>query len=132
MIGYNENSLFSRTDPFVINGFNCICENENLINIFFTFDLRINVISGNHYLHCIEPGQFLDSPEFESSKTGTEDKFKVSLIAATPCRYIFWQRQSLEFLLIKETFLASILSLILARDITNKLYAMNEKVKKIN
>ena len=89
---------------------------------------RVNVISGNHFLHCIEAKQFLDSPEFESSKSGNEDKFKVSLIASTPCRYIFWQRQTLEYLLIKEQFLANVLSLILARDITNKLYAMNEKV----
>ncbi|CAG2173241.1 unnamed protein product [Oppiella nova] len=89
---------------------------------------KVNVISGNHYLHCIESKQFLDSPEFESSKSGTEEKFKVSLIAATSCRYIFWQRQSLEYLLIKQQFLANVLSLILSRDITNKLYAMNEKI----
>ena len=96
------------------------------------FLTRVNVISGNHFLHCIEPKQFLDSPEFESSKSGSEEKFKVSLIAATSCHYIFWQRQTLEYLLIKEQFLGSVLSLILARDITNKLYAMNEKVGSID
>ncbi|XP_054166093.1 popeye domain-containing protein 3-like [Oppia nitens] len=89
---------------------------------------KVNVISGNHFLHCIESKQFLDSPEFESSKLGSDDKFKVSLIAATSCRYIFWQRESLEFLLFKQQYLANILSLILSRDITNKLYAMNEKI----
>ncbi|CAG2116030.1 unnamed protein product [Medioppia subpectinata] len=97
---------------------------SGMIGWYFT----VNVISGNHFLHCIESKQFLDSPEFESSKSGTEEKFKVSLIAATSCRYIFWQRQSLEYLLIKQQFLANVLSLILSRDITNKLYAMNEKI----
>lgn len=47
-----------------------------------------------------------------------------------PCTYILWQRQALDYLLIKETFLATTLNLILARDVTDKLYAMNEKVIK--
>ncbi|XP_076373989.1 popeye domain-containing protein 3-like isoform X1 [Tachypleus tridentatus] len=89
---------------------------------------KVNVMTDHHFLHHIFPKQFLDSPEFESSKAGIEDKFKVSIIASTPCRYIFWQRHSLEYLLIKETHLANVLSVLIARDITSKLYAMNEKI----
>ncbi|XP_067125868.1 popeye domain-containing protein 3-like [Centruroides vittatus] len=89
---------------------------------------KVNVITDHHFLHHIHPKEFLDSPEFESSKSGGDDKFKVSIIAATSCRYIFWQRQNLEYLLIKETYLASVLSVLLARDITTKLYAMNNKI----
>ena len=102
-----------------------------LFSSYSIFDLfRVNVTSNNHYLHSIEPKQFLDSPEFESSKTGKEDKFNVTITASMPCTYVLWQRQALDYLLIKETFLATTLNLILARDVTDKLYAMNEKVIK--
>lgn len=46
----------------------------------------------------------------------------------TPCRYILWQRQNLEYLLVKENFLAAVFALLLERDITSKLYAMNDKI----
>lgn len=89
---------------------------------------RVNVLSGNHFLHHIQAKEFLDSPEFESSRTGVEEKFKVTIVATTCCRCIVWQRQSLEYLLIKETHLSNVLSLLLSRDITRKLYAMNDKM----
>ncbi|XP_054723823.1 popeye domain-containing protein 3-like [Uloborus diversus] len=89
---------------------------------------RAHVISGHHFLHHIQAKEFLDSPEFESSRSGVEEKFKVSIIAINPCRCIVWQRQNLEYLLIKEMHLSNILALLLSRDITRKLYAMNEKM----
>ncbi|XP_042899821.1 popeye domain-containing protein 3-like isoform X1 [Parasteatoda tepidariorum] len=89
---------------------------------------KVNVVSGQHFLHYIQAREFLDSPEFESSRSGVEEKFKVSIIATTPSRCIVWQRQSLEYLLIKETHLSTVLALLLSRDITRKLYAMNEKM----
>ncbi|KAK0047285.1 blood vessel epicardial substance-B, partial [Biomphalaria pfeifferi] len=51
----------------------------------------------------------------------------VSIVAAGLCRYIFWPRQSVEYLLIKEPYLACIMKTLIGRDITNKLYALNEK-----
>lgn len=89
---------------------------------------KVSVLTDHHFLHYIHPRQFLDSPEFESTRPGVDDKFKVSILAVTPCRYLFWQRSNLEYLLIKETQLATVLSLLIARDITSKLYAMNEKI----
>ncbi|GIY80684.1 popeye domain-containing protein 3 [Caerostris darwini] len=89
---------------------------------------KANVISGQHFLHQIQANEFLDSPEFESSRSGVEEKFKVSIIATTPCRAVVWQRQSLEYLLIKETHLSNILALLLSTDITKKLYSMNDKM----
>ncbi|GFR17619.1 popeye domain-containing protein 3 [Trichonephila clavata] len=89
---------------------------------------KANVISGQHFLHQIQANEFLDSPEFESSRSGVEEKFKVSIIATMPCRAIVWQRQSLEYLLIKETHLSNVLALLLSTDITRKLYAMNDKM----
>ncbi|PRD24015.1 UNVERIFIED_CONTAM: hypothetical protein NCL1_44887 [Trichonephila clavipes] len=42
---------------------------------------RANVISGQHFLHQIQANEFLDSPEFESSRSGVEEKFKVSVFS---------------------------------------------------
>ena len=35
-------------------------------------------MSDNQFLHSISPMEFMDSPEFESSRATLEDKFKVS------------------------------------------------------
>lgn len=51
------------------------------------------------------------------------------MIAATTCRYLFWQRSALEYLFVKETYLATVLPTLVAKDITVKLYSMNNKVK---
>ncbi|KAK2159154.1 hypothetical protein LSH36_157g02011 [Paralvinella palmiformis] len=88
----------------------------------------VNVLSNGQFLHQIQERQFLDSPEFESSTHG-EDKFHVSIIAATPCRYICWQRQSLQYFFAKDPYVALVLGHILGRDITNKLYLLNERLK---
>ena len=50
-------------------------------------------------------------------------------MAASSCRYLYWQRTALEYLLVKETYLATVLTTLVARDIATKLYAMNNKVK---
>ncbi|XP_021936870.1 popeye domain-containing protein 3-like isoform X3 [Zootermopsis nevadensis] len=89
---------------------------------------KVNVMSDHQFLHPIMPCEFMDSPEFESSRATTDDKFKVSIIAATSCRYLYWQRSSLEYLFVKETYLATVITTLIARDITTKLYAMNKKI----
>lgn len=89
---------------------------------------KVNVLSDNNFLHPILPCEFLDSPEFESSRASVDDKFKVSIIAASSCRYLYWQRTALEYLLVKETYLATVLTTLVARDIATKLYAMNNKI----
>lgn len=38
---------------------------------------KVNVLSDNQFLHPILPCEFLDSPEFESSRNTVDDKFKV-------------------------------------------------------
>ncbi|CAG5126157.1 unnamed protein product, partial [Candidula unifasciata] len=87
----------------------------------------MHAYSNRCLLHSITEKQFIDSPEFESTCTG-EEKFQVSIVATGMCRYMFWPRQSLEYLLIKEPYLAYVMKVIIGRDITNKLYAINEKV----
>ena len=53
---------------------------------------------------------------------------KVSIVASIACRYICWQRSSLEYLFVKETILANVFSLLVSRDVIHKVYAMNKKV----
>ena len=76
---------------------------------------RINVLNDRAFLHHILPGEFLDSPEFESSGLNVggngsagasveESAFKVTICAAVPSRCIVWQRNTLELLLLKVTF----------------------------
>ncbi|XP_043596683.1 popeye domain-containing protein 3-like isoform X3 [Bombus pyrosoma] len=89
---------------------------------------KVNVLSDSNFLHPILPCEFLDSPEFESSRASVDDKFKVSIVAASSCRYLYWQRSALEYLLVKEAYLATVLTTLVARDIATKLYAMNSKI----
>ncbi|XP_027201562.2 popeye domain-containing protein 3-like [Dermatophagoides pteronyssinus] len=138
---------------------------------------KINVLSKNHFLHSIKPGEFLDSPEWESccchsntikslssssmlvkskeihhsnkinEKTSTsstttdnneeeschrsiidDNRFNVSLIAITQCRILCWNRIQLEYYLAKDKQMNKILNILIGRDITNKLYAMNANI----
>ncbi|XP_066251385.1 popeye domain-containing protein 3-like [Euwallacea similis] len=89
---------------------------------------KVNVLSDNQFLHPILPCEFLDSPEFESSRNTVDDKFKVAIVAASSCRYLYWQRSALEYLFVKDTYIATVLTTLIARDITTKLYAMNNKI----
>jgi len=57
------------------------------------------------------------------------DLFQVSVYADCTCQYLYWPRQSLEYVLLKEPFLATVLNTIMGRDITNKLYALNNRAK---
>lgn len=41
------------------------------------FLLKVNVMWDHQFLHPIMPCEFLDSPEFESSRATTDEKFKV-------------------------------------------------------
>lgn len=85
------------------------------------------VAQDKQYLHPIDSGEFLDSPEFES-RANSENKFKVSIIAQTTCRILYWERSSLEYFFVKETYLATVMGILVAKDITTKLYAMNNKL----
>ncbi len=88
---------------------------------------RLHVLNERAFLHTVEPRQFLDSPEFESSSG--EETFRVTICAAVPSTYIVWQRAELEYLFVKEPYLAQALSAVIARDIADKLYSMNSKLR---
>jgi len=85
------------------------------------------VVSDRTTLHSIESNEFLDSPEFESSRAAGETKFRVSIVAVCPSRYLSWQRSSLEYLFAKETHLATVFGVLVSRDVISKVCAMSKK-----
>ena len=89
---------------------------------------RCNVLNDKNFLHSVGPHEFLDSPEFESSSS--EDVFRVSICAACPSKYVVWERATLEYLFVKEPYLAYIFGALISEDITEKLFNMDEKLKK--
>ena len=56
---------------------------------------RCNVLSDNSFLHGIGPNQFLDSPEFESTKATAEEKFKVGGYGGAEMRWMWDARKHL-------------------------------------
>ena len=49
---------------------------------------KVNVLSDSNFLHPILPCEFLDSPEFESSRASVDDKFKVKNVISFASRYV--------------------------------------------
>ena len=106
---------------------------------------RVNVINDRSFLHHIEPGEFLDSPEFESSgpnigtgynfsgitpPIGDDTTFNVTVCAAVQSRCVVWKRASLEYMFVKDPHLATAMTTLISRDITLKLYSMNVKLRR--
>ncbi|XP_053311185.1 popeye domain-containing protein 2 isoform X2 [Spea bombifrons] len=89
---------------------------------------RVKVSLDGQFLHYIFPYQFLDSPEWESLRPSEEGIFQVTLTAETDCTYISWPRKKLYLLLAKEKYIARLFSLLLGFDISQKLYALNDKL----
>ncbi|KAB1283108.1 Popeye domain-containing protein 2 [Camelus dromedarius] len=89
---------------------------------------RVRVSQDGQFLHYIFPYQFMDSPEWESLHPSEEGVFQVTLTAETECSYISWPRKSLHLLLTKERYLSRLFSALLGYDISEKLYALNDKL----
>ncbi|XP_078512001.1 popeye domain-containing protein 2 [Lissotriton helveticus] len=89
---------------------------------------RIRVSLDGQFLHYIFPYQFLDSPEWESLRPTEEGTFQVTLTAETDCCYISWPRKKLYLLLASEKYIARLFSVHLGFDISQKLYALNDKL----
>ncbi|XP_053151865.1 popeye domain-containing protein 2 isoform X2 [Hemicordylus capensis] len=94
----------------------------------FLLSGRIRVSQDGQFLHYIFPYQFLDSPEWESLRPSEEGTFQVTLTAETDCSFITWPRKKLYLLLAKERYIARLFSVLLGYDISEKLYAVNEKL----
>ncbi|KAK9407812.1 popeye domain-containing protein 2 [Crotalus adamanteus] len=90
--------------------------------------IRVKVSQDGQFLHYVFPYQFLDSPEWESLQPSEEGTFQVTLTAETDSCFITWQRKKLYLLLAKERYIARLFSVLLGYDISEKLYALNEKL----
>ncbi|XP_061494656.1 popeye domain-containing protein 2 isoform X2 [Rhineura floridana] len=94
----------------------------------FLLSGRVRVSQDGQFLHYVFPYQFLDSPEWESLRPSEEGIFQVTLTAETDCSFITWPRKKLYLLLAKERYIARLFSVLLGFDISEKLYALNEKL----
>ena len=91
---------------------------------------RCSVLNEQGFLHQIAESEFLDSPEFESMATASSESetFQVTICAAIASKYMVWQRSTLEYLFVKEPRLGTVVSALISRDVTHKLFSMNKKV----
>ena len=76
---------------------------------------RCSVLTEAAFLHNIEAGQFLDSPEFESGSGSDSTLFKVTICAAVPSKMIVWQRKELEYLFVKKPKLGIVVGALISR-----------------
>ncbi|XP_043847079.1 popeye domain-containing protein 2 [Dromiciops gliroides] len=104
-------------------------EGETPINrLSLLLEGRIRVSQDGQFLHYIFPYQFMDSPEWESLQPSEEGIFQVTLTAETDCTYISWPRKTFYHLLDKERYISRLFSALLGYDISEKLYALNDKL----
>ncbi|XP_049768100.1 blood vessel epicardial substance-like [Schistocerca cancellata] len=89
---------------------------------------RMRVSCDDAHLHYITPHQFIDSPEWEANHSSSDDLFQVTITAEQECVYLCWNRLSLERVLRHRPLLKTVLDCIIGKDITQKLYALNEQV----
>ncbi|XP_077343308.1 popeye domain-containing protein 1 isoform X1 [Lithobates pipiens] len=87
---------------------------------------KMKVSYRGHFLHNIYPNAYIDSPEFRSTEMGRGEKFQVTITADDNCAYLCWSRERLTYFLESEPFLYEIFKYLIGRDITNKLYSLND------
>ena len=76
---------------------------------------RCSVLTEVAFLHNIETGQFLDSPEFESGSGSDNNLFKVTICAAVSSKMIVWQKKELEYLFVKKPKLGIVVGALISR-----------------
>uniref|UniRef100_A0A8D8Z0Q2 Blood vessel epicardial substance n=1 Tax=Cacopsylla melanoneura TaxID=428564 RepID=A0A8D8Z0Q2_9HEMI len=89
---------------------------------------KMNVTCDNTHLHYVAPFQFVDSPEFVSNQNTSDELYQVSITAEEDCLYLCWSRISLDRLLRHRPMLKSVFNCLIGKDITQKLYALNELI----
>ncbi|XP_035231038.1 blood vessel epicardial substance-like [Stegodyphus dumicola] len=81
-------------------------------------------------LHYLSPTEFVDSPEWESCATNSDKHFQVTLTATEPCQLLCWGRKELLTILANNQFLDVVMYNLIGKDITHKLYSLNEQHRK--
>ncbi|KAF7649915.1 hypothetical protein LDENG_00134170 [Lucifuga dentata] len=87
---------------------------------------RMKVSYRGHFLHNIYTNSFIDSPEFRSTEMHRGEKFQVTIMAEENCKFLCWSRERLTYFLESDTFLNEVFRYLIGKDITNKLYSLND------
>ncbi|KAF3691491.1 Blood vessel epicardial substance [Channa argus] len=87
---------------------------------------KMKVSYRGHFLHNIYTNSFIDSPEFRSTEMHRGEKFQVTIMAEENCKFMCWSRERLTYFLESNTFLNEVFRYLIGKDITNKLYSLND------
>ncbi|XP_061145040.1 blood vessel epicardial substance [Syngnathus typhle] len=87
---------------------------------------KMKVSYRGHFLHNIYSNAFIDSPEFRSTLMHRGEKFQVTIVAEDDCKLLCWSRERLTYFLESDTFLNEVFRYLIGKDITNKLYSLND------
>ncbi|TNN59468.1 Blood vessel epicardial substance [Liparis tanakae] len=87
---------------------------------------KMKVSYRSHFLHNIYNNAFIDSPEFRSTEMHRGEKFQVTIMAEENCKFLCWSRERLTYFLESDTFLNEVFRYLIGKDITNKLYSLND------
>ncbi|KAK1127861.1 hypothetical protein K0M31_003353, partial [Melipona bicolor] len=89
---------------------------------------KLKVTCDGTHLHYIKAYQFVDSPEWEAMHENIDDVFQVTIRAEESSTYICWTRLKLLRVLRHRPLLKVVLNTLIGKDITSKLYALNEQL----
>ncbi|XP_077267794.1 popeye domain-containing protein 1-like isoform X1 [Temnothorax americanus] len=89
---------------------------------------KLRVTCDGTHLHYIRAYQFVDSLEWEATHEHDADVFQVTIQAEEPSTYICWTTMKLLMVLRHRPLLKVVLYTLIGKDITSKLYALNEHV----
>ncbi|KAK3099011.1 hypothetical protein FSP39_025252 [Pinctada imbricata] len=88
---------------------------------------RMKATYQEFFLHHIEQDHFVDSPEFDAiHRKQTEDTYQVTIHASEDCLLLTWPFPELRRHLDKNPFLAKVFQLLIGKDVSNKLYQIQE------
>ncbi|XP_061074513.1 blood vessel epicardial substance isoform X1 [Conger conger] len=87
---------------------------------------KMKVSYRGHFLHNIYSNAFVDSPEFRSTQMNRGEKFQVTITAEENCKFLCWSRERLTYFLESDSFLNEVFRYLIGKDITNKLYSLND------
>ncbi|KAK9693994.1 Popeye protein conserved region [Popillia japonica] len=87
---------------------------------------KLRVTCDDTHLHFISVHQFVDSPEWEANHDQSDDVFQVTIVAEEDSVFLCWPRMKLERILRHKAMLKIVLDCIIGKDITQKLYSLNE------
>ncbi|XP_014247127.1 blood vessel epicardial substance-like isoform X1 [Cimex lectularius] len=89
---------------------------------------KLKVTCDSIHLHYISSYQFIDSPEWEAGHVTSDELFQVTITAEEESLYLCWPKLKLARVLRHRPTLKIILSNLIGKDITQKLYWLNEAV----